>query len=599
MQQRHTYDMGLIGNCGLLALVHRDTNIDWMCLPRFDSSFVFGRLIGGEQGGEFSILPAEGEYTSEQAYVENTNVLQTVIKGADYAYRVTDFAPRFRQLDRMYRPLMLIRKIEPLQGLPRIRVCCRPVYDYGERSLRSERGSNHIRFFGMEETLRLSTDIPLNHITEDRSFVLMGCRYMILTYGVPLEAGIQGTAEDFYQKTVNYWRRWVKSTSIGLHYQKEVIRSSLVLKIHQFEDTGGIIASPTTSLPEAPGSTRNWDYRYCWMRDAYYTLTAFNNIGHFEEMERYFSYLMNIPPLHDTERIQPLYDITGEAKLTELELPLPGYQGEQPVRIGNDAYTHIQNDVYGQILLAILPLYTDQRFIDTERVDSSHLLENIVRKIEMTIEEKDAGIWEFRNKAQVHAYTNLFQWAGSAAALKMARRIGNEAMAKRAEKLKKRAAELIESCYDPQRKVYTQAQGGRDLDASTLQLIMMNYLPHDSARAADHLRAMEAELKAGKGLFYRYLHQDDFGKPKTTFLICAFWYVEALACVKRFDEAMEAFEEICQYANPLGLLSEDVHHADGSQWGNFPQAYSHVGLVNAAYRIHNKLNEPTFFDSHE
>ncbi|MBK6265479.1 glycoside hydrolase family 15 protein [Marivirga sp. S37H4] len=593
MKKRHTYDFGLIGNCSYLALIGLDTNISWMCLPRFDSSFVFGSLVGGEKGGEFSIKPPNKEFKTEQKYIQNTNILETIVETDDYAYKITDFAPRFMQYDRSYKPSMLIRKIEPLRGLPQVRVVCDPVGDYGNKRLKRESGSSHISFHGLQETLRLTTDFPLNMILDSSPFTLTMPKYMVLTYGTPMEAGIQETSEIFLSKTIRYWQTWIKSTSIGMHYQKEVIRSSLALKIHQFEDTGAIIASPTMSLPESPNSTRNWDYRYCWMRDTYYTLTAFNNIGHFEAMEKYALYLTNIP-MQGKERIQPLYNVVGESIITEKELDLPGYMGNLPVRLGNDAYTHIQNDVYGQILLAILPLFVDNRFANIEKRQSIYLLETILEKIAFTMDEADAGLWEFRNLKQKHAYTHLFQWAGSHAACKIAKEVGQKKLEEKALSLLKRAEAHLEKCYIPDRKAYAQAEGVTRMDSSTLQLIMMNYIPHDSQKAKDHLKALEEDLRIGKGLFYRYKHADDFGEPETTFLICAFWYVEALACVGRTDDAMEAFEELAGYANHVGLLSEDVHYDDGSMWGNFPQAYSHVGLVNAAYRINNKLDKPDF-----
>lgn len=593
MQKRHTYDFGLIGNCAYLALIGKDTNISWMCLPRFDSSFIFGSLIGGEKGGEFSIKPTNENFEVEQKYIQNTNVLETIVSTGDYSYKITDFAPRFLQYDRSYKPQMLIRKIEPLKGIPQIKVVCDPVGNYGKTKLKRESGSSHISFFGLPETLRLTTDFPLNMVLDSRPFALTNTKYMVLTYGSPLEAEIYETSESFLRKTIKYWQTWIKSTSIGMHYQKEVIRSSLALKIHQFEDTGAIIASPTMSLPESPNSTRNWDYRYCWMRDTYYTLTAFNNIGHFEAMEKYALYLTNIP-MQGKERIQPLYNVVGESILTELELDLPGYMGNQPVRMGNDAYTHIQNDVYGQILLAILPLFVDNRFANIEKRQSIYLLETILEKIEFTMDEADAGLWEFRNLKQKHAYTHLFQWAGSHAACKIAQQMGEKKLESKARELLKRADTHLKNCYLPDRRAYAQAEGVTRMDSSTLQLIMMNYIPHDSQLAKDHLKALEEDLRVGKGLFYRYKHADDFGEPETTFLICAFWYVEALACVGRTEDAMEAFEELAGYANHVGLLSEDVHYEDGSMWGNFPQAYSHVGLVNAAYRINNKLDKPDF-----
>jgi GH15 family glucan-1,4-alpha-glucosidase len=296
----------------------------------------------------------------------------------------------------------------------------------------------------------------------------------------------------------------------------------------------------------------------------------------------------------DDDRYQPLYGITGKKQLTEITLDLDGYMGNKPVRIGNQAYEHIQNDIYGQVMISLLPLYTDHRFIFSERKDSAKWLEYLLKKIQLTIDEKDAGICEFRNFENIHCYTNLFQWAGASAAVQMARTIGNKALENRALVLMKKAAAYIESCYDEERKVYTHAYKSPHLDASTLQLILMNYLDPNSQRARDHLSAVEASLKTEKGLIYRYKHSDDFGKPKSTFLICAFWYVEALACVGRTDDAVAEFENLLQYSNHLLLFSEDVDEETGSQWGNFPQAYSHVGLMNAAYRIAMKLDRPIF-----
>ncbi|HEY0666624.1 MAG TPA: glycoside hydrolase family 15 protein [Sphingobacteriaceae bacterium] len=591
--ERHTYQTGLIGNCAFLAHVHKNTNIEWLCWPRFDSTFIFGGLLDKEKGGEFSILPAT-DYTSVQYYLENTNVLCTEITSQNGKYRITDFAPRFKQYERFFKPLMLIRKIELIEGTPRLQVKCSPVSEYGTVKLKPYRGSNHIEYQGGEEMIRLTTNIPINYIFDDQHFVLNETKYLVLTYGNPLEVPLKSTVEHFLVETINYWRMWIKHATIAQFYQKFVIRSALALKIHQFEDTGAIIAASTTSLPESPGSGRNWDYRFCWLRDTYYVITSLNHIGQFEEMESYFNYISDISFSEDF-RYQPLYSITGQKHLDESILDhLQGYLGNKPVRIGNQAAEHVQNDIYGQVLISLLPLYVDHRFIFSERKDSSRWIAYVLDKVEKTIDEKDAGIWEFRNFANTHCYSNLFQWAGCAAAAKMARVIGNTELENKALALQARAAEHIENCYDHERKVYTNAVGRPDLDASTLQLIMMHYLDPSSQRAKDHLIALENELKSPNGLFYRYCHADDFGKPKTTFLICAFWYVEALACVGRLDDAIREFENLIQYANHLSLFSEDIDDETGSQWGNFPQAYSHVGLMNAAYRIAMKLDKPSF-----
>jgi GH15 family glucan-1,4-alpha-glucosidase len=593
--EKHTYSTGIIGNCAFLAHVNTNTNIEWMCWPRFDSQFVFGGLLDENKGGEFSIKPL-GEFTSKQYYLENTNVLRTEITCTNGRYRVTDFAPRFAKHGRYYKPLILIRKIEVLEGNPRISVKCKPVCNYGRQDWDTLLGSNSIEFTGCDERMTLTSNIPLSYLEEGSYFSLNETKYLVLNYGAELDSSLVSTAEEYLRATIEYWRLWIKHSSIAGFYQPYVIRSALALKIHQYEDTGAIIAASTSSLPEFPGSGRNWDYRYCWLRDTFYVLTSLNHIGHFEEMERYFGYVTDISfGDKDDFRYQPLYSITGKKDLTETVMEhLAGYMGNGPVRIGNQASEHIQNDIYGQVLISLLPLYTDHRFVFSERKDSDKWIASILGKIERTIDEKDAGIWEFRNIAHIHCYSNLFQWAGCCAAEKIALTINNNELVEKARMLKDRAAAHIEACYDEERKVYTHAVGSPHLDASTLQLIMMNYLDPTSQRAKDHLIALEKELKTDGGLFYRYIHSDDFGKPKTTFLICAFWYVEALACVGRLDDAIREFENLMKYCNHLLLFSEDADEQSGSQWGNFPQAYSHVGLMNAAYRIAMKLDRPIF-----
>lgn len=591
--EKHTYKTGIIGNCAYLAHVNLDTNISWLCWPKFDSSFVFGNMLDEEMGGTFSIKP-QGEFKSEQYYLENTNILCTEVTTTAGKYRITDFAPRFNEYDRYYKPLMLIRKIELLEGDVYIKVCCKPRYDYGKAVLKPERGSNHLQFNYGDHHLRLTTDLAVNYVLEEKYFVLKNTQYLVLTYGEPLEATIKDTADTFLARTKQYWRTWIKHSSIDEFYQNYVVRSALALKIHQYEDTGAIIAASTTSLPEFPGSGRNWDYRYCWLRDTYYIINALHYVGHFEETEKYFDFITNIGYESDI-RFKPLYSITRDDNLEEKILDhLSGYLGNGPVRIGNQANEHIQNDIYGQALITLLPLYTDQRFVFSEREDSARLVEKALSRIAHTIDEKDAGIWEFRNQAFHHCYSNLFQWAGCNAAAKIARSIQNKPLEEKALALMQKASDLIEACYDPVRKVYTHGVGSAHLDASTLQLIMMNYLDPNSDRAKDHLIALENELKTPTGMFYRYVHQDDFGKPESTFLICTFWYIEALACVGRLDEAIAQFDRIMQYSNHLQLFSEDVDEVTGSQWGNFPQAYSHVGLMNAANRISIKLNKPLF-----
>jgi GH15 family glucan-1,4-alpha-glucosidase len=588
----HKYNMGIVGNCSYLAYIDLHGNVKWMCLPRFDSSFVFGSLLDEEKGGHFFVRPASDQYTSKQYYIANTNVLCTEFTAADGKFAVIDCAPRMLRYDRQFRPLMLVRKIQLLQGEPAIRVSCRPKGDYGRMEPEVYTGSNHIRYMNFEQQVRLTTDVPLTYVQREQPFVLAQDHYLAFTYGEPLEASLKETSEEFIRKTIQYWQDWIKSSYIPGIYQDEIIRSALVLKLHQYEDTGGIIASGTTSLPEFHDSTRNWDYRFCWFRDTHYTLKAFNQIGHFEELEKYFDFIQNILRNADNY-LQPLYSITGEQKLEEIIVDLAGYLGNKPVRVGNKAYVQVQHDVYGQVLVSLLPLYTDKRLTFSKKNSYRVIVPWLLKQIERTLTMPDSGLWEFRNQVQVHTYTLLFHWAGARAAYKIASTFNDEELMQESLRVSMSAHKLIEESYDFERKVYPQAIGTHNLDASTLAMITMNYLDHNTDKAKDHIIALEKELLAEHGLFYRYKHYDDFGFPESTFLVCAFWYVDALACVGRVGDAQQILEQLMKFTNHLGIFSEDVTE-DGSQWGNFPQTYSHVGLINAAFRIARKVDKVDF-----
>ncbi len=585
------YNFGVIGNCSFLAYIDTNANVNWLCLPRFDSSFIFGSLLDKEKGGEFSVMPNNGDFRSKQYYIKNTNILATEFEVEEGKFRVIDFAPRFNQYERYFKPLMLFRKIEPLEGNPFIKVKCHPVDNYGKNKPEISAASNHIRYLNLSSQIRLSTDIPLNYILGEKAFLLNETRYLVFSYGVPLEAPLSETAERFLKKTQDYWVNWVKSTSIPYIYQEEVIRSALVLKLHQYEDTGAVIASGSTSLPEINQGHRNWDYRYCWMRDTYYTLNAFNNIGHFEELEKYFDFIQNVI-LNEKQRIKPLYSITGDQAPDEKILLLEGYLKNKPVRIGNNANYQTQNDVYGQVLVSLLPLFADKRldYIDIQK--SKLVTEWLLDRIDEFMDTPDSGPWEFGTTNQLHCYTYLFHWAGSKSALKIGSIINNRAVTNKARSLITRAEKYIEDCFDPGRNAYMQSVGSKQMDAGNLQLITMNYLNPNGGRTLQHLKALEKQLFSDKNIYLRY-RQDDLGTARNTFIICGFWYAEALAAVGMIDKAFSVIETLNKSANHLGLFSEDADEELG-QWGNFPQTYSHVGLVNAVYRLSTKLSKPIF-----
>ncbi len=595
MSARHVYNMGIVGNCAFLGHIDTKGSVVWMCLPRFDSSFVFGSLLDADRGGMLGVQGTDPLKESRQSYVWNTNVLVTEIDLPEGRFRITDCAPRFMQHGRVFKPLMFVRKLEPVGSTPRIKIVCRPRGSYGSVVPRVYTQSSHLRYDFGDDVLRLHTNVPLSYVTAERPFVLGECKYLIVTWGAPFEGTLEDTAEEYIRRTIEYWQKWVENCAIGRFYQQQVIRSALVLKLHQFEDTGAIIASGTTSLPEAPGSGRNWDYRYCWLRDAHFTLTALNRIGQFEEMKRFAQFIEDIVASARGTRYPPAVRIDGAMELPETIIPLRGYDGSGVVRVGNAAYAQVQNDIYGQIIYALLKLYVDERFPREPRATSKRLISTLLGIIDGCLEEPDATLWEFREISRRHCYTALCHWVGAKSAGRIARELDDRDMRRASTRLTARAERLIEACYDEEVGAYMQEPGSKLVDASTLQLIILSYLDPQSKRAARHLEALEQRLMTKGGLVHRYTHADDFGEPSSAFLICSFWYVEALAAMGRVEDALKELETLLGYANHVGLFSEDVDPETGGQWGNFPQTYSHVGLINAVLRITSKIEYPEFY----
>jgi GH15 family glucan-1,4-alpha-glucosidase len=593
MMKKNQYQMGLIGNCNFSALVDSKANIKWMCWPRFDSSFIFGALLDSDKGGEFCIFPNKTPTKNEQFYILNTNILVTRFENADGVFEITDFAPRFKLNERFHKPLMLFRKVKKISGSPKIFVKCSPRGNYGETIPTMHTGSNHIRYAGLDEPLRLTTNAPLTYILQERPFTLDEDLYFVLSWGIPLEGPLESTFEDFLSRTKKYWQTWVEHCKLPDYFQKEVIRSALTLKMHQYEDTGAIIASCTTSLPEIDKEGRNWDYRFCWLRDTYYTLSALNSLGHFEEMSSYANFIENLN--HDFANLmQPVFTIDGQGAMAELELPLKGYLDNQPVRIGNGAALQIQHDGYGQILLSLTHLWTDARLGDKRRL-SEKTLNLLLGYIERTMEAPDNGVWEFRGRQSIHAYTLLFHWAGSAACEKIANALGDVKLTERAGICRAKASQLLETCYSEEKKAYAQAQGSNELDASLFQMITLGFFHNqDKAKAIAHLRAIQKDLEIRPGFLLRYKHSDDFGLQKSAFLVCSFWYIEALLTLDFVEEAQELFANVLKAQNHLGLFSEVYDVETQSPWGNFPQTYSHVGLINCAFALNKAIRKPFF-----
>lgn len=582
-------DLGLIGNCQLSAHVRRDGAIVWCCLPRFDSPPIFGALLDEEHGGAFSIGPPDGRM-GVQRYLTNTNVLETTFESDDGAFRILDFAPRFLQYERSFRPTKLIRIVEPLSGTPRIRVSCDPILGWSRQRPKREHGSHHIAFAGYETELRLTTDAPLSYLEGD-TFALSERKHFVLAWGAPVEEPLAPLCERFLSETVKYWELWVKRCSIPPVYQTEVIRSALALKLHCFEDTGAIVAALTTSLPEAPGSGRNWDYRYCWLRDAYYTLGAFRLLGHFEEREQFLHFLLNIATATPDLDLAPLYRIDGKTDLTErIEVDWAGYMGEKPVRVGNQAALHKQYDVFGEMVLALAPLFLDARFREHVTPQLLALVARLARKAISVAGKPDAGIWEFRSDWRPQTFSSLMCWAAADRMARIAeqhRTVDAEEFKLAAERIRE---EILKHAVDRERQCLVADYGGSEVDAALLQAVTLRFLPPEDERLHTTVDAVAADL-AWHGWLKRYRTNDGFGAPEVAFMLCTFWQIEALARLGRSKEAQTLMAGIQHVNSPLGLFGEDVNPLSGAMSGNFPQAYSHVGLIHAAFAAAPRWSE--------
>lgn len=574
-------DLALIGNCQYTALVARTGEIVWCCLPRFDAEPVFSSLLDERDGGRFLVGAAGGE-AGTQRYLPNTNVLETRFETAEGAFRVIDFAPRFSQYDRYFRPTQLLRVVEPIAGTPRIRVACDPRLGWSRAVPGTLQGSNHVRYEGFASPLRLTTDIPISYLG-GQPFALTGRRHLVLTWGAPVEEPLPALCDRFLAETVRYWQRWVKHCDIPPLFQDEVIRSALALKLHCFEDTGAIVAATTTSIPEAPGSGRTWDYRYCWLRDAYYVLGAFRLLGHFEERESFVQYLLNIAAGNPALDLAPLYRIDGTSELDERILEeWPGYAGERPVRIGNAAALHRQHDVFGEMVLALAPVFLDDRFHAERSRETLELLERLGQKAIAVAGTPDAGIWEYRTGATTQTFSSLMCWAAADRVAMVAARHRPARAGEYQAAAAKIHGEILARAWNADLKSFAATYDGKSLDAALLQLAPLRFLPADDPRLGATIDAVAGRL-ARDGWLFRYHDDDGFGPPTVAFIICTFWLVEALAAVGRTADARVVFDRARSALSPVGLLSEDYATAGLRMWGNFPQAYSHVGLIHAAF----------------
>ncbi|MCR4375057.1 MAG: glycoside hydrolase family 15 protein [Acidobacteria bacterium] len=584
-------NLALIGNGATSALVNASGDIVWACVPGFDGDPVFCSLLqfpdeGAAGAGHFAIELSDC-VRSEQEYIVNTPVLVTRLFDRDGAsVEITDVMPRFHQHGRLFSPMMLVRQIRRTAGSPRIRITLRPAEQYGTRPAAVSSGSNHIRYQCANLALRLTTDASITAILDGSVFYLNDAVTLLLGPDETVPANVAELSRHFLEETVAYWREWVRYLSIPFEWQDAVIRSAITLKLNAFEDTGAIVAAMTTSIPEAAGSRRNWDYRYCWLRDGYFVVDALNRLGATFTMERYLAYILNVVAANEGRALQPVYGINGRAALEETEISsLPGYRGMGPVRVGNQAHRQTQHDVYGAAILAATHVFFDRRLVRGGDESLFRLLEKLGARAAAVYDQPDAGLWELRGTADVHTFSSVMCWAGCDRLARIAARLG---LADRADYWQREASRIhafiCDNAWNPSLGSFVSTMGGSALDASLLRLNDVGFLRADDPRFIGTVTAIGRDLMK-ESFVYRYVEEDDFGRPENAFLVCTFWYIDALAAIGRRDEARALFERVLACRNPHGLLAEHLDPRTGEQWGNFVQTYSMVGIIRCAIRL--------------
>ncbi len=582
-------DLWPIGNCQVSALIDRAGRFVWACAPKVDGDPLFSSLLDGrdpcsDDAVGLWAIDLEDCASVEQHYLTNTPILVTRMTDSNgSAIEITDFCPRFERLGRMYRPVAFARIVRPVAGSPRICVRLRPTRNWGDPAVLTTAGSNHIRYLLDGMQLRLSTDAPVGLMMDERCFRVEKPLHFFLGPDESFAGNLATTLEEMLRYTTYHWQNWARGLATPFEWQDVVIRSAITLKLCQHEETGAIVAALTTSIPEHADSGRNWDYRYCWIRDAYYTVQALNRVGALDVLEGYLAYLRNIVDQAKGGHIQPLYGVQGESVLIESEAPrLAGYRGMGPVRVGNLAYEQVQHDAYGQIVLSNVQAFFDQRLFRMAGREDFEALARVGERAVELFDKPDAGLWELRTRQSVHTYSAAMCWAACDRLANAAERLGLEGdralWQERADRMRKA---IEDAAWRPETNRMSATFSGDDLDASLIQLLDLRFMSPDDDRFRGTLAAVEEGLRRGSHML-RYATEDDFGLPETAFNVCTFWLIEALHFTGRDADARALFAEMLERRTAAGLLSEDIDPVSGELWGNYPQTYSLVGMINCA-----------------
>jgi len=589
-------DYALIGDCRSAGLISGDGSLDWLCFPRFDSPSVFAALLDAREGGRFRIRPV-GEYSSERRYLPDTNVLETTFRCPSGAFVLRDLMAVSSEEDKrayLTPEHEVLREIEGIDGEVKVEVLYDPRPDYGLTRPVLERQWDHgLRCEVGGAALILRSEPPLE--LEDDGRVASGAvrirtgerKYLSLTYSREAPAVIAPLVEaarERIERTVRWWQEWANRCTYEGPYRDAVVRSALALKLMTYAPSGALVAAPTTSLPETIGGVRNWDYRYCWLRDASFTLRALYALGYREEAEAYIGWLLHATRLTWPE-LQVLYDVFGEAKLSERELVhLEGYAGSRPVRIGNDAHGQLQLDVYGEVINGAA------RFLDRGgRVDrdTNRMLDGLGRTVCRRWREPDEGIWEGRSGRFHNTHSKVLCWVALDRLIEMHEagylEISIDLFRKERDEIRK---EIEAHGYNERIGSYTRTFDGEEMDASLLTLPLYGYIEGTNPRMRSTCTRIHEKLATGE-LVHRYESGTDDGLPpgEGAFGICSFWGVECVTRGGNIEGATRTFEQLLAYANDVGLFTEEIDPDTGAALGNFPQAFTHIGLINAALTL--------------
>ena len=592
-------DLALIGNGTIGGLIDARGAVAWCCFPRFDGDPVFCSLLAGDPGadgtGVFSI-EMEGTERIEQEYLPETPILVTrIFDGSGNGIEITDFCPRYRQAEAMFCPAVLVRQLKPIAGHPEVRVTLRAALDYGCKTRLATTSASTITFDG-EPALRLSTDAPVESIRAAIPFILD--KTLTLIFGLDEDSRVETLrdATSMLERTKREWLAWRLNLQPPVEWRDAVVRAAITLELSSHVATGAIIPAVTTSIPEAPNTGRNWDYRYCWPRDAYFTATALGRLNAFGSVERYLDFLFRIADASGDAHLVPIYNLDGGEIPAEHFAPcLAGYRGMGPVRVGNKASEQAQHDLYGEAVLTAGSLIgKPSRLYDRPGVDRRDANAALLKRLEgfgqqavRLYDKPDAGLWELRGAERVHTFSSLMCWAACNQLSTYAKRLE---LHSRADFWWERAASIqkviSERSWNAELNAYTATMDGDSLDASLLLMPRLGFLSAHHPRFVGTVEAIEKHLKHGD-FVYRYIERDDFGYPENAFLVCTFWYIEALAEMggARREQARALFEKVLSARNPHGLLAEDLDTRTLEQWGNFPQTYCMAGIIDCAIAL--------------